>query len=80
MHERFNDVQITQVNFAPTSFSTRSTPNLHIVTTSGSPNSSKDKNKIVVASSCTLLVLFAKSCDKGAPKIQFMFHSGDVSD
>ena len=72
-------MQVTQINFAPTSFSTRSTPNLHIVTTSGSPNSSKDKNKIVVASSCTLLVLFAKSCDKGAPKIQFMFHSGDVS-
>ena len=37
MHERFNDVQITHINFAPTSFSTRSTPNLHIVTTSGSP-------------------------------------------
>ena len=41
-------MQVTQVNFAPTSFSTRSTPNLHIVTTSGSPNSSKDKTKLLL--------------------------------
>ena len=41
-------MQITQINFAPTSFSTRSTPNLHIVTTSGSPNSTKDKTKLLL--------------------------------
>ena len=69
-----------RTKFTPTSFSTRSTPNLHIVTTSSSPNSTKDENKIVVASSCTLLVLFAKSHNKGAQKIKIIFHSGDVSD
>ena len=37
-----------RTKFAPTSFSTLSTPNPHIVTTSGSPNSTKDKTKLLL--------------------------------
>ena len=48
MHERFKDVRMMRTKFAPTSFSTLSTPNLHIVTTSGSPGSTKDKTKLLL--------------------------------
>ena len=37
-----------RTKFAPTSFSTRSTPSPHIVTTSGSPSSTKDKTKLLL--------------------------------
>ena len=37
-----------RTKFAPTSFSTLSTPNPHIVTTSGCPNSTKDKTKLLL--------------------------------
>ena len=37
-----------RTKFAPTSFSTLSTPNPHIVTTSGSLSSTKDKTKLLL--------------------------------